>query len=489
MAGERVIYCKKGAFVTVTVLQGENGYKELRINNIPEAPTDYGCLQAFHVLAHLPCLLHKNPQKSLVLCFGAGITTGAMATHNLQQIDAVEICPDVIEANLYFFKENQYILADNRLNLIIDEGRNYLLNNRNRYDIIACDATHPRSSDSWILYTREFYELCRKRLNPDGIMCQWLPIHGLTPIEYKRIIRTFLIVFPNATLWFINRFTILLGTLKRLTIDFNLFTQRLENERIKDDLKQLNLDDPYAFLSCFMTDNEGLEKYTQGMKISTDHCPLVRHDSQTQLPIDTKPLNLSDLSRIRKNILSFLSNPEKQSSIVKKELNKYFEAKNYVIQGRIFCFNGMLKEEEDSYRKALNMIPEDNDTKYLLEEAEFNLLLAEAKKCVDAAAYNAARKMYKKALNINPGSRAPYYNLGVVYLKMGLYDEALRYFKKTLEIVPWNAETYYNLAITYWRKGMYENCRLELEKALSFNSTMEKAKQALLKLGELQKKV
>ena len=36
---------------------------------------------------------------------------------------------------------------------------------------------------------------------------------------------------------------------------------------------------------------------------------------------------------------------------------------------------------------------------------------------------------------------------------------------------------------------MYENCRLELEKALGFNPTMEKAKQALLKLGELQKKV
>ncbi|GAI74311.1 unnamed protein product, partial [marine sediment metagenome] len=100
------------------------------------------------MLGHLPLLLHENPQKALIISFGAGVTSGAVAKHDLQQIDAVEISSEVIEANKYFVKENQAVLTDLRVNLIIDDGRNYLLRTTNQYDVITADATHPTGSDS-----------------------------------------------------------------------------------------------------------------------------------------------------------------------------------------------------------------------------------------------------------------------------------------------------------------------------------------------------
>ena len=54
---------------------------------------------------HLPLLIHPDPQKALVISFGAGVTTGAVARHDLEQIDAVEISPEVIDANRYFIEE------------------------------------------------------------------------------------------------------------------------------------------------------------------------------------------------------------------------------------------------------------------------------------------------------------------------------------------------------------------------------------------------
>jgi spermidine synthase/Flp pilus assembly protein TadD len=486
MAGERLLYCKKGVLATVTVLQREDTCKELRINDLPEVPTDYGSLQAFHLLAHLPCLLHKNPKKALVLCFGAGITTGAMATHPLQQIDAVELCPDVLEANPYFLEENQNVLADTRLSLILDEGRHYLTRTKSQYDVIASDATHPRSSDSWMLYTREFYELCTRRLAPHGIMCQWLPIHGLKPPEYKRIIRSFLDVFSSTTLWFVNRFTFLLGQCKASPISFRFVAERLSDERVKNDLKPLNLDDPCEFLSCFLTDREALESYTRRVRANTDRFPIPRGHTNRRLAVDTKPLNLSGLCRIRKSVATILKSMEKEPHSVTKKLEKCFEAKKYILQGRIFCFQQMLTEERERYRKALEANPADRDALHLLEQAEFNWLLAEAKQCMDAEDYDRACRLYKKAWKLNAASAAPDYNLGVLHLRMGRFEKALQSFKKSAGKVPWNPETHYNMAMCYWKTGRRRPCRLELEKALSFNPSMEKARQALENLKGLR---
>lgn len=486
MAAERLLFCKKGDLATVTVLQREDTHKELRVNDVPEVPTDYGSLQAFHLLAHLPCLLHRKPRKALVLCFGAGITTGAMATHPFEQIDAVERCADVIEANPHFLEENQNILKDRRVRLIVDEARQFLSRTKRLYDVIASDATHPRSSDSWMLYTTEFYELCAKRLHAHGIMCQWLPIHGLKPPEYKRILRGFLDVFPSTTLWFVNRFTFLLGQHKASPVSLGFVAGRLREKRVKSDLKPLNLDDPCAFLSCFLADREALERYTRGVRANTDRSPIPRGHTNRRLAVDTKPLNLSGLCKIRKSVATILKSEERETPSITKKLEKWFEAKKYILQGRIFCFHQMLAEERESYRKALQVNPADRDARHLFDQAEFNWLLAEAKQSLDAGDPVRASRLYRKAMRVNPASAAPDYNLGVVLLRRGRFEEAMQHFKRAADKIPWNAETHYNLAMCHWKMGRRRPCRLELEKALTLNPGMEKARQALESLRGLR---
>ena len=50
------------------------------------------------------------------------------------------------------------------------------------------------------LYTREYYERVRERLNPDGFCSQWLPIHQLDPLTIRRTIKAFVDVFPHTIL-------------------------------------------------------------------------------------------------------------------------------------------------------------------------------------------------------------------------------------------------------------------------------------------------
>jgi len=322
--GEELLYYQEGSATTVAVVQYEDGKRFLMVNGIGEVPTDYNSLLTFHVLGHLPCLLHEDPQNALVVSFGAGITSGAVAEHSLQRIDAVEISPEVIEANQYFLEENQAVMDDPRLNLIIEDGRNYLLRTTDRYDVIASDATHPRSGDSWILYTREFYELCRRRLDPGGIMAQWLPVHQLAPADYKTILKTFQSVFPEASLWFTGRYTVLVGATKELVIDYSLLAHRLQDERIGEDLARFGLDDPIVFLNTFMVGKDDLAKYTLGYPINSDNHPVIqfaeRRFIERKDKVDSAYAILFELDRFNATVIPLLTNMGDEADAIKTSI-------------------------------------------------------------------------------------------------------------------------------------------------------------------------
>jgi hypothetical protein len=51
------------------------------------------------------------------------------------------------------------------------------------------------------LYTQEHFESVRRALRADGVFCLWLPLYQLSPDQLAIVVRTFLEVFPTATLW------------------------------------------------------------------------------------------------------------------------------------------------------------------------------------------------------------------------------------------------------------------------------------------------
>ena len=78
------------------------------------------------MLAHLPMLLHPAPRQVLVIGFGAGGTAWSITLHALDQLDLVEFVPGVLRAARFFPEVNHNVLADPRLHVTIDDGRDYL---------------------------------------------------------------------------------------------------------------------------------------------------------------------------------------------------------------------------------------------------------------------------------------------------------------------------------------------------------------------------
>ncbi len=274
----RLLYWDEGAGATVSVHQKQDGVRILKVNGGGEVPTDYASLQTFRLLGHLPLVLHPDPAEVLVIAFGGGITLSAAELHQPVRLDCAELVPGVPRAAPYFARYNRQIatrLHQAPIELVAEDGRNHVLRTPRQYDAIICDATHPGTADSWVLYTEEFYRLCRGRVGADGLVAQWLPLHGLSVEDYKMILRTFRAVYPHASLWLTHQYSILLGTPDALLIDYAALERKLGQPAVRANLRSVDLGDPPSFLSALVLGEKELAAYAGSGPINTDDRPYI----------------------------------------------------------------------------------------------------------------------------------------------------------------------------------------------------------------------
>lgn len=152
--------------------------------------------------AHLPLFIHPNPESVFFLGLGTGITAGAALYHPIERMVVTEIVPEVVTAaEKYFGSYNNGLFEDKRARIIVEDGRNYLLGTSEKYDVIIGDLFSSWVPGTGILYTREHFKSVKSRLKEGGIFAQWLPLYQLSEREFGIIVRTFLDVFPQVTLW------------------------------------------------------------------------------------------------------------------------------------------------------------------------------------------------------------------------------------------------------------------------------------------------
>jgi len=130
------------------------------------------------------------------------------------------------------------------------------------------------------LYSRDFYALAAGRLAPGGLMAQWLPLATQNDEDTRALVRSFLDVFPQATLWTTELHeTLLLGGQEALRLDPATIAARMAQPEVKASLAEVGVGDPVALLSTVVTDRVGLEAYAGDAPAVTDDRPRIEHAS------------------------------------------------------------------------------------------------------------------------------------------------------------------------------------------------------------------
>jgi len=165
------------------LLNGQ-GSSSLRLNDV----------RVSTLLGYLPQLIKPDFSNSLVIGFGTGATSSILSRH--LKTTTLEIEPKVIETADYFKMINKGFDNKNH-DIVYDDARHYLLKTNEKYDIIVNHPLEPYQSFSSLLFTKEFLEITRDKLNKDGLYVQWFPIYNLKPQEFKDFYYTFNSVFPH----------------------------------------------------------------------------------------------------------------------------------------------------------------------------------------------------------------------------------------------------------------------------------------------------
>jgi len=171
-----------------------------------------------------------------------------------------------------FEKINYGVLTRPNVNLRVDDGRNHLMLTRWRYDVITADIILPIHAGSTNVYSREYFELARRALNPGGLVAQW--IDG-TDAEYKMIMRTFLSVFPNATLWADG--SVLIGSTKPLRLTRSDFEWKMGLPDRAQGFRDVGLASFADLTGLYTAGPKELTRFAGDGPLLTDDRPMVEY--------------------------------------------------------------------------------------------------------------------------------------------------------------------------------------------------------------------
>ena len=276
----KVLYTGEGINSSIAITEWDDGAIQFHVSGKVEASTESYDMRLQRMLGHMPALFHKDPNSVLIVGFGAGVTAGSFVVHpSISRIVICEMEPLIPPtATKYFGRQNYNVMNDPRTQIIYDDARHFVLTTPEKFDIITSDPIHPWVKGSATLYSKEYFELVKKHLNPGGVVTQWVPLYESDPATVKSEIATFFEVFPNGTIWG-NDISgggydiVLLGQSEPARIDLDAIQARLdrpEGQRIAASLREVGFGNVMQMLSTYAGRSEDLKPWLRDAEINYD---------------------------------------------------------------------------------------------------------------------------------------------------------------------------------------------------------------------------
>jgi spermidine synthase len=371
----RVVHFEEDAQATITVEEVRDtrgDWRSISLNGVNVAGTAIDLLAVQKLQGHLPLLVHGDARSVLHIGFGSGGTAHAVSKYpDVEHIRVAEISPGVIRTSARYFEEvnHRFWLEDERVKITYCDGRNFILASPQTFDVILSDSIHPRYAGNGSLYTKEYYELCRSKLNPGGVVSQWLPFYSLTDENLRMIFKSFQAVFPETYVFYVNStinpFTVVLGRVAGEKIDVARMAELLAIPSVRTDLEDIGQTDPVRILDNFLFGREALERYVQGVPFHTDDWPAVEYFSSRLLSRTWSWRdNFDVLLGYRQPVIPLLDwggMSEEERLRITAGLQGSYEATGHNLAGQLLVLQGEQEPALEEFAEALRLGPDDEE--------------------------------------------------------------------------------------------------------------------------------
>jgi spermidine synthase len=299
--GSTIVATREGSADTILLMRqqwlGKPVYDRMITNGFSMSGTAVPAMRYMRYFAYWPMLMHQAPlKKALVVCYGVGVTAGAVTDiASLESIDVAEISPDVVAMSDVIYANARSPLHDPRVRLHLEDGRNFLQTTGERFDLITGEPPPPRTPGAVNIYTREYFTLLYDRLAEGGIATYWVPVARPDPgTDVDTIIRAFCDVFDDCSLWNGTPFDLMLAGSRHATTgtvqlvqDEASFSKPWVTPGLESRLREVGFETPQEIGATFIGD----APYLRALTAHTP--PLVDDFPQRLIPVPGRP-SLSD---------------------------------------------------------------------------------------------------------------------------------------------------------------------------------------------------
>jgi spermidine synthase len=277
----KLVYHRDGISTSVTVEMWSSKHFSLKNNGKVDASTGDDMPTQIAV-GLMPILLHPRvpelrPEVALI-GYASGVTAGAILQYPVKRLDVVELEPAIMEGSVYFNHVNHKPLSDRRLRLLTDDGRNFLAASAGKYDVIVNEPSNPWITGVSNLFTREYFEIGKRRLKPDGIFCTWAQAYEISPRSIKIIYRTFAEVFPHVCAFSsepLSSDTFLIGSLRPLRPDIRRLRRAFAIPTVGREMARAKIERADDLLSLLLLGPGEVRAFTMGSPVNTDDNALI----------------------------------------------------------------------------------------------------------------------------------------------------------------------------------------------------------------------
>ena len=403
----KILFFKEGTHTTVTTELSVSGNIFLRVNGKTDASLAMD-MRTQLLSGYLPMFLHKNPESVLVIGQGSGITLGAVEQFPINSVDLVEISSAVLEGSRYFDPFNHNALTDDRLKIILADGRNHVALADRKYDVIISEPSNPWISGVGALFTDNFFKLMKKRLNSGGVACIWVHTN-MSPMSFKSVARTFSENFEKVTMWesIVGDDYLLIGSDSEYKLGYSEVHEVLSDELRGKDLYRIGISTVRDLMSLLIMNRERLLEFSKEAPIHTDDNSLLEFNAPQYIYKDERDVLVRQLTPFVK------------------------------IDGSILEFDQLNELNRLSILKEIEVIERsESQVSEIKRRNKIDGLLDQAKAAYEGGDEGLAIEIYRKTLKQDPDNVLAWLNIGNVFKGIERFSAAEIAYKKTLQINP-----------------------------------------------------
>jgi len=158
-------------------------------------------------LVHPALIVHPKPERVLILGGGEGSTAREILRYkSVREIIMIDIDEKVVKFCMKYLKQwHQGSFFDQRVQLVYDDARHYIEKDKSdNFDVIISDLPCPiKGGPAGGLYTHQFYQSVKKRLNQGGIfVAQAGSVHPVQIDFHSLILKTLSRVFKRTASYY-----------------------------------------------------------------------------------------------------------------------------------------------------------------------------------------------------------------------------------------------------------------------------------------------